>query len=134
MVVNQDCKNGANMVYNFASIALPSNKSQLLSLSASSKKTREEAAQAEEELDALRLAVELAKVDQNIASPKVKGKRQDEFEAWNASISRNEAVLAKLQEETSFTVSKLRTESDSDGERQRKQIASIRRIVVPREK
>lgn len=70
----------------------------------------------------------MTKKEHNVELGKVREKLLDEVEFWKAMTSRSESISAKLREETSVTVSKLRSELDSTAARHNELLASIRRV------
>lgn len=118
---------------NVASVVLPSQVSETMSLSDTLKKAQVQTANANEKLDALCAAAELPKGESNVTLKKVRQERQDEVEAWKATTSHDDPTLAKLREEKSATVDPLLSKRDSAAARHHKLLALIRHVVKARE-
>lgn len=108
-------------------------ENEVLSLSANLKRSREEAVSAKAEIGALCAAAELATKQHNFALARVREERQDEFRVWKASTLWIEVTIAKVSEETSIDMRKLRSESNSTVTRHHELLTSIRRVVKARE-
>lgn len=71
----------------------------------------------------------MAVKEHNVPFAKVREERRDEVETWKATTSLSEATLAKLREETSVTVSKLRSERDNAAASHHELLSSFHRVV-----
>lgn len=82
-------------------------------------------ASARAELDALRAEAELAAREHNVDLAKVRELWWEEVEVWKATTSWSEAALAKVRDETSAEVKRLRFERDIASARHHELLASI---------
>lgn len=108
-------------------------EAEVVSLSANLEKAREEAASTKVELEVLRAKAELDTKENSNALARVHEERQDEVKTCKVTTSRNRATLAKVRDESSPEVHKLRSERDGPAARHRKLLASIRLVVKARE-
>lgn len=78
------------------------------------------------------MAAELATKNPSVAFANVPEKWQKQVEAGKAATSQSEKTFAKVSDETSAEVCKLRSKRDNTAARHHKLLASIRRVVMPR--
>lgn len=105
-------------------------ESEVVSISASLEKSREEPAS---ELDALRVEVELVSKEHRVALAEMREQGQNEVEARKAKSSRKKATLSRVRDKTPDEGKRLFSARDIAAARYREFSNSICRVVKPRE-